>query len=244
MEEQGAGTLVLETRHQAAEFANNPGRPTSTSMVEDRRRAERARPPESKTRRRIRARRKLKTKSSWSRTEELRRWRGSQGAQRAADREQGRGLRGKGLGRGRGSAGRAGKLQSERGMEGATGRNAGRHGREESSLQEEDRADGEELGMRWHMGTRHHGGQDRDHAGEPTAAMEESEQRESDATGREEVGGELEIVDVGAGGRTERRPSSGHEGSSGHRGTHGAQEAPSGGDAQGRIEHGRIFFSS
>jgi hypothetical protein len=129
-------------------------------------------------------------------------------------------------------------------MEGATGRNAGRHGREESSLQEEDRADGEELGMRWHMGTRHHGGQDTDHAGEPTAAMEGSEQRESDATGREEVGGELEIVDVGAGGRTERRPSSGHEGSSGHRGTQGAQEAPSGGDAQGRIEHGRIFFSS
>ena len=90
----------------------------------------------------------------------------------------------------------------------------------------------------------HHGGQSRDHAGEPTAAMEESEQRESDATGREEVGGELEIVDVGAGGRTERRPSSGHEGSSGHIGTQGAQEAPSGGDAQGRIEHGRIFFSS
>jgi hypothetical protein len=62
MEEQGVGTLVLETRHQAVEFVNNLGRPTS--MVEDRRRARRARPPESKTRRRIRARRKLKTKSS------------------------------------------------------------------------------------------------------------------------------------------------------------------------------------
>jgi hypothetical protein len=28
MEEQGAGTLVLETRHRVAEFVNNPGRPT------------------------------------------------------------------------------------------------------------------------------------------------------------------------------------------------------------------------
>jgi|UPI00022144DF hypothetical protein len=51
-----------------------------------------------------------------------------------------------------------------------------------------------------------------------------------------ESSGELEMVNVGAGGRTERRLSSGHEGSSGHRGTQGAQEAPSGGDAQGRIE--------